>query len=319
MICVCFSRHTTSAQMPHGANEARRCPRPRVFQLHTSCPGICCKSCRRCDMQVGSGWGTQQVALPAVFFPNHSILFLGPLLPVFSMRYFACWSGLFIYHNYSKLKSWTVGSWNETKLESSNQQFWSCLILGFIEVRLNRPGALEQQPTKCMSSPLTPCVSWCLHFLSLVRFTFSFFSAALTINKKQVYADKSGFNLYIHFGAGLVQGSPVSDSIKVFQQPLWLLGPLSFFSSLGSKPWGTLFFPSMDNFVFSEENKRLLPRTTAGVLSFTHTMFVASAFLSVFYLTAVGVFRRLTCHMLQRDAVLFSRRGSQEMWQGNEG
>jgi hypothetical protein len=90
-----------------------------------------------------------------------------------------------------------------------------------------------------------------------------------------------------------VQGSPVSDSIKVFQQPLWLLGPLSFFSSLGSKPWGTLFFPSMDNFVFSEENKRLLPRTTAGVLSFTHTMFVASAFLSVFYLTAVGVFRRL--------------------------
>ena len=37
------------------------------------------------------------------------------------------------------------------------------------------------------------------------------------------------------------------------------------------------------------------------------------------YLTAVGVFRRLTCHMLQRDAVLFSRRGSQEMWQGNEG
>jgi hypothetical protein len=38
-----------------------------------------------------------------------------------------------------------------------------------------------------------------------------------------------------------------------------------------------------------------------------------------FYLTAVGVFRRLTCHMLQRDAVLFSRRGSQEMWQGNEG
>ena len=176
------------------------------------------------------------------FSPNHSILFLGPLLPVFSMRYFACWSGLFIYHNYSKLKSWTVGSWNETKLESSNQQFWSCLILGFIEVRLNRPGALEQQPTKCMSSPLTPCVSWCLHFLSLVRFTFSFFSAALTINKKQVYADKSGFNLYIHFGAGLVQGSPVSDSIKVFQQPLWLLGPLSFFSSLGSKPWGTLFF-----------------------------------------------------------------------------
>lgn len=142
--------------------------------LHTSCPGICCKSCRRCDLQLGSGWGTQQIAPPAVFFPNHSILPFGPLLPVFSMRYSACWSGLFIYHNYSKLKLWTVGSWNETKLESSNQQSWSCLILGFIEVRLNRPGALEQQPTKCMSSPLTPCVSWCLHFLSLVRFTFSF-------------------------------------------------------------------------------------------------------------------------------------------------
>jgi hypothetical protein len=89
---------------------------------------------------------------------------------------------------------------------------------------------------------------------------------------------------------------------------------ISWFQTLGHP-----FFPSMDNFVFSEENKRLLPRTTAGVLSFTHTMFVASAFLSVFYLTAVGVFRRLTCHMLQRDAVLFSRRGSQEMWQGNEG
>ena len=37
-------------------------------------------------------------------------------------------------------------------------------------------------------------------------------------------------------------------------------------------------------FVYSEDNKRLLPCTAAGVLSFTHTMFVASASLLVCYL-----------------------------------
>ena len=52
---------------------------------------------------------------------------------------------------------------------------------------------------------------------------------------------------------------------------------------------------------------------------FTKYFIYSQNFAKVGYLTAVGVFRRLTCHMLQRDAVLFSRRGSQEMWQGNEG
>ena len=105
-ICVCFSRHTTSAQMPHGANEARRCPRPRVFQPSTPLAQAFAANPAGdviCSWAVAEGHSSLLFLL--FFCPNHSILPFGPLLPVFSMRYSACWSGLFLYHNYSKLKS----------------------------------------------------------------------------------------------------------------------------------------------------------------------------------------------------------------------